>query len=234
MQRPRRYRLSGRRRLAIGLAALAFVALVCFGLGRLLAGSETLPFPASLWSLLGVRMASPEPADGPEAEARPPSSGPATTGPGPSEGTGGPSTAAADRIAQGATIVRIVDYEQCGDPDTTSTAAESGLVGLSREALALELRDWEIVSFAPDRVELKRVEVAGWCRKHTPRTLKLENGELILYAGSLGDQPPSLIVIKPTGFSESDLGASEAAILREGKTFESDEDVVQYLEGLSD
>jgi len=127
-----------------------------------------------------------------------------------------------------------VAYEQCGCVVTDVAPAESGLVGLTRQTLAIELGDWEITNFAPSRVEAKSVELATMCPKHTKRTLRLEDGKLVLYAGSLADQPPSLIALEPTGVTGDDLNSFEAEILKAGLSLGSQEEVVLYLEGLGD
>ncbi len=244
MEWPRRRRPSGRGRLVAGFCALGLLVLVSVGVGRLWAGVGPFELSGSLWRFLGVRVVSPAPADGPPAEEKtgvPPSTeaggaGAQAQGAGPA-GTGDPATlssGAGDTVVAGATFVWTVDYHQCGCEVTDDTLDVSGLVGLTRQALATELRDWEITSFAPSKVEARRVELAAMCPKHTRRTLRLEGGKLILYAGSIADQPPDLIPLGPTAVTEGDLSPSEADLLGTGRSFDSQEEVVRYLEGLGD
>lgn len=136
-------------------------------------------------------------------------------------------------VAAGATFVWTVDYQLCGCRVTDTTVAAAGVVGLTRQTLATELRDWEITSFRPDRVELRRTEAAVMCPKHAKRTLKLEQGRIVVYAGWSGDGV-RLIPVETTKYGEADLTAAEAEVLRVGRLFGSEQEVVRYLEGLGD
>jgi len=216
-------RLSGRARLGRGLFVLAVAVLLALAAGRLLGGPGVGDLAGHLWRILGVRVETPTPAEGP----------PAATGGAPGL-TGAAATGTATTVAPGAVFLWAVTFEACGCRTPEATEAPEGSVGLGRETLAIELRDWEITSFAPERVELARLDREAMCPAHTKRTLRLEEGKLVLYAGSVDDPGVELILIVTTGIVADDLNAEEAAILSTGRTFDSQEEVYSFIEGLGD
>jgi hypothetical protein len=211
-------RLSGRARLGRGLFVLGVAVLLALAAGRLLGGPGVGDLTAHLWRILGVRVEAPAPAEGP----------PAAT-----DMTGG-DTGTATTVAPDAVFHWRVTFETCGCGTQEATETPEGFVGLGQETLAIELRDWEITSFAPERVELVRLDREVMCPAHTKRTLRLEEGKLVLYAGSVGDPGVGLILVITTGIVASDLNAEEAAILKTGRTFASQEEVYSFIEGLGD
>jgi len=225
-------RLSGRARLGRGLFVLAVAVLLALAAGRLLGGPGVGDLATHLWRILGVRVETPTPAEGPPAATggAPGLTGAAATGGGSASGDAGTATT----VAPGAVFLWAVTFEACGCGTQAATEAPEGSVGLRRETLAIELRDWEITSFAPERVELARLDREAMCPAHTKRTLRLEEGKLVLYAGSVDDPGVELILIITTGIVADDLNAEEAAILRTGRTFDSQEEVYSFIEGLGD
>ena len=225
-------RLSGRARLGRGLFVLAVAVLLALAAGRLLGGPGVGDLAGHLWRILGVRVETPTPAEGPPAATggAPGLTGAAATGGGSASGDAGTATT----VAPGAVFLWAVTFEACGCGTQAATEAPEGSVGLRRETLAIELRDWEITSFAPERVELARLDREAMCPAHTKRTLRLEEGKLVLYAGSVDDPGVELILIITTGIVADDLNAEEAAILRTGRTFDSQEEVYSFIEGLGD
>ena len=236
-------RLSGRARLGRGLFVLAVAVLLALAAGRLLGGPGVGDLAGHLWRILGVRVETPTPAEGPPAATggAPGLTGAAATGGGGSAsgdagatGTAGGDAGTATTVAPGAVFLWAVTFEACGCGTQAATEAPEGSVGLRRETLAIELRDWEITSFAPERVELARWDLEAMCPAHTKRTLRLEEGKLVLYAGSVDDPGVELKLIITTGIVTDDLNAEEAEILRTGRTFDSQEEVYSFIEGLGD
>jgi len=214
----RQKRMPGRYRLVLGVGLLGLVVLLCLGAGRLLGSAG--PFGSgALWRILGVRVAPPAPTDG----------APAGAGLEPAPGSG-----AGNLIVAGAEFIWIVHYDLCGCTERDTSAAQDGLVGLDRQTLTAELRDWEIVTFAPARVEVRRSEGEAMCLRHSRRVLRLESGKLVLYAGSLADPAVALLPLQPTSITEDDLAAAEVEMLRGGRDFNSQDEVVRFLEGLGD
>ncbi len=248
MDRPRRNRVLRSRRLFLWLSVLALLTGAALGVAGSRGGSAA--WTGYLWKLLGVRVA-PSQVDGLPSEAdggllpgdtgatggTGGSGGPGTSpGPGASLPPGadtGPAAPGPDQVSAATTFAWTVDYDLCGDEVVEEAPAEPGLVGLTRESLAVELRDWEIKAFSPARVEVARHEQA-MCPKHTKRTLRLEDGELVVYAGAANQPGVELIRLGPTGITEDRLSAAEAGLLRTGWILDSQEDVVRYLEGLGD
>ena len=219
--------LSGRARLGRGLLVLGVAVLLALAAGRLLDGPGVGDLAAHLWRILGVRVEAPTPAEGP----------PATTGGAPGltgAASAGGDAGTATTVAPDAVFLWAVTFEACGCGTQAATEAPEGSVGLGRETLAIELRDWEITNFAPERVELARLDREVMCPAHTKRTLRLKEGKLVLYAGSVDDPSVELILIITTGIVADDLNAEEAEILRTGRTFASQEEVYSFIEGLGD
>ena len=226
-------RLSGRARLGRGLFVLAVAVLLALAAGRLLGGPGVGDLAGNLWRILGVRVETPTPAEGPPAAAggAPGLTGAAATGGG---GSASGDAGTATTVAPGAVFLWTVTFEACGCGTPAATEAPEGSVGLGRETLAIELRDWEITSFAPERVELARLDREAMCPAHTKCTLRLDEGKLVLYAGSAEDPGVELILIVTTGIVADDLNAEEAAILNTGLTFDSQEEALSLIEGLGD
>jgi hypothetical protein len=219
--------------LGRGLLVLAVAVLLALAAGRLLGGPGVGDLATHLWRILGVRVETPTPAEGPPAAAggAPGLTGAAATGGG---GSASGDAGTATTVAPDAVFLWTVTFEACGCGAQTATAAQEGFVGLGRETLALELRDWEITSFAPERVELARLDREVMCPAHTKRTLRLREGKLVLYAGSVDDPGVELILIVTTGIVTDDLNAGEVAILSAGLTFDSHEEALSLIEGLGD
>jgi len=226
-------RLSGRARLGRGLFVLAVAVLLALAAGRLLGGPGVGDLAGHLWRILGVRVETPTPAEGPPAAAggAPGLTGAAATGGG---GSASGDTGTATTVAPDAVFLWAVTFEACGCGTHAATEAPERSVGLGRETLAIELRDWEITSFAPERVELARTDHEAMCPAHTKCTLRLEEGKLVLYAGSVDDPGVELILIITTGIVTDDLNAGEVAILSTGLTFDSHEEALSLIEGLGD
>jgi hypothetical protein len=221
------------RRLLAGAVALVLFGAALAGLGYYLSLADLASGPdfSAFWRLLGVRTASPAPAEGTRTQA---SEAEVLLPENPGDGP----TAV---IAPGAVIVRTYVYEKCGCEDVFEGEAEPGLVGLDRRSLAAELRgDWEITAFSPDRVELRHVDREQMCPDHAGRcTVRFEDGRLVLYAGDVTDPAKGLVFLKVLKvMSEEELlaavGAEFAAALKEGFVFSSEEEVHRELEGLSD
>ncbi|MCL6581989.1 MAG: hypothetical protein K6U08_10360 [Firmicutes bacterium] len=214
----------GHRRLLYGFAALAAFVLLAFLAARALTLPQLGDWSAALWRLLGVRT-QPVP---PQAEG-----GPAAL---PDQGVGGQQPAASPVVVgPDAVFVWSVVYKSCGCTQVIAQGkAASGQVGLDRSALARLIPDWEIVTFSPTLVEARRADFTSMCPRHSKRTLRLEEGRVMLYAGSVQDPDVRLILIGPTEVTEDDLSPEEAAILREGRAFANQEQAVRYLEGLGD
>lgn len=223
MSRPGR-RTAGRRRLG-WLLALFLAAGLAGAVSVRFAPAGLPDLTAALWRLLGVRVATPAPTEAPPA-------GPGVALPPASQGTE-PGTV----VASGATFVWTTVYDKCRCTLSESGPALEGLVGLDAATLATELRDWRVASFDPRRVELTQTKTDKMCPAHTKRTLRLEDGKIVLYAGSLEDASVKLIPIGAASGSDlevGDLGASEIEILKAGKSFDSEEEVYRYIEGLGD
>jgi hypothetical protein len=218
--------------LGRGLFVLAVAVLLALAAGRLLGGPGVGDLATHLWRILGVRVETPTPAEGPPAATggAPGLTGAAATGGGSASGDAGTATT----VAPGAVFLWAVTFEACGCGTQAATEAPEGSVGLRRETLAIELRDWEITSFAPERVELARLDREAMCPAHTKRTLRLEEGKLVLYAGSVDDPGVELLLIITTGIVTDDLNAGEVAILSTGLTFDSHEEALSLIEGLGD
>lgn len=221
-------RLSGRARLGRGLLLLAVAVLLALAAGRLLGGPGVGDLAGNLWRILGVRVETPTPAEGPPAAA---GGAPGLTG---AAAAAGGDAGTATTVAPDAVFLWTVTFEACGCGTQAATEAPERSVGLGRETLALELRDWEITSFAPERVELARWDREAMCPAHTKRTLRLDEGKLVLYAGSVDDPGVKLILIVTTGIVADDLNAGEAEILNTGLTFASQEEALRLIEGLGD
>jgi hypothetical protein len=216
-----RARWPGRYRLIIGVGLIGVVVLLALGVGRFL-GSTGPGSVADFWRFLGLRVAPPVPAGDAPAEA-------GSGLPSPS-GTDGPQS----RIAAGAEFTWETRYDLCGCTESDTIPAESGLIGLDRRTLSIELRDWEIRDFAPTKVNAARSEKETMCPRHNRRSLRLEAGKVTLYAGDLSDPAVKLLPLEVTSITEDILTSSEIEILMVGRSFGSQDEAVRYLEGLGD
>jgi len=214
----------GRRRLVSGFLALAAFVLVAFLVARLLTHPQFGEWTTAFWRLLGVRT----PSAPSETEPGP------LAAPGQGDGAEQP-TESPVVVGPDAVFVWSVVYESCGCTQVIAQGkAASGQVGLDRSGLARLIPDWEIVTFSPTLVEARRADFTSMCPRHSKRTLKLEEGRVMLYAGSVQDPDVRLILIGPTEVTEDDLSPEEAAILREGRAFANQEQALRFLEGLGD
>ncbi|HCW52106.1 MAG TPA: hypothetical protein DGR79_08640, partial [Clostridiales bacterium] len=188
MDGPYSRRPSFGRRLLVGVVALVLLGAGLAGLGYYLGlgGPASGPDFSALWRLLGVRTATPAPDDGTRTEA---SEAEVLL---PEDPDGDPT----EVVAPGAVVVRAYIYEKCGCVDVFNKEAEPGLVGLDRRSLAAELRDWEITAFSSDRVEMRHVDREQMCPYHTRRTVRFEDGRLVLYAGDVTDPAKDLVFLK--------------------------------------
>ncbi len=198
---------------------MLLIGLVLAGTGHYLGGSGLDRLYAGLWRMLGVKVETPAPVD--VGQGDPGSPGAAGT---PDEDGQGPV------LAPDAIIVRVLRYGECGCEETQSQTVGASMAGLDKVSLAREFRDCTVTAFSAERAELT-ITVPGWCPDHKWRTVRLEDGRLLLYAGSL--EAKNLIFIRVIE-TRGTLDSYSTGFLTEGHSSPDEETLFRLLEGIGD
>lgn len=117
----------------------------------------------------------------------------------------------------------------CGNTDERVAPAPVQFHGLNLEQFRLAYPQWTVVSFSPERVELK-AESDQYCPEmQVWRTVGVsDDGYVTIYYGRKGR--PDKLVKEKTGIRVSDLPAADQRKLEEGLEFQGDEQVKLFLE----
>lgn len=128
-------------------------------------------------------------------------------------------------------LVFETDYSGCGRHLTRAEAAGADRAGLDREGLARRFPGWEVVSFTPGRVVLRRSE-AGPCPPDLRyRTIALRGGRVVIMAGRPEAPGPVLTV---TDITVDRLLPADRQKLERGFMVDSEEEAWRFLEGLEE
>ncbi|HHY98159.1 MAG TPA: hypothetical protein GX509_05425 [Firmicutes bacterium] len=147
-----------------------------------------------------------------------------------------PLDGAAGKAATGATIgkdtivVTRVIYE-CGHEEVESRDAPPEMIGLDREGLKTECKDWNIVEFSPGRVILEshRPGMSPKCRR--TMHVGVKDGFVAVFYGT----PAARCQVKSiTQIPVSGLPPAEREDLEKGIVVSGEEELLKLLEGLSE
>lgn len=135
------------------------------------------------------------------------------------------------RLAEGAVVIYRTTYLVCGAREETTRSAEPDLVGLSAAEVLARHPGWDLVSFAPGRVELER-RVDGMCPEMvTYRFLTIADGKVTVYYGRRREH---LLLKEISPARAEGLLPEDRAALEQGIVVVGDEALAQFLEGLGD
>lgn len=116
-------------------------------------------------------------------------------------------------------------FEFCSHKAFLKEQIDKKYVGKTKNELSEIFGEYEIISFSPELVKLKKTEYA-YCDKHL--ILKIEKGRLCLYSMKVGDGEKLKSVYD---IDYSNLSAEEQLALRKGKVFSSYEEIENYILG---
>ncbi|MEZ4357046.1 MAG: hypothetical protein R2876_00175 [Eubacteriales bacterium] len=143
-----------------------------------------------------------------------------------------------DSLSVGVNSVRISEncvcqyeyyYTACGHSIYDSKDVDKSWVGLTESELNEVLGEGEIESFSSSLVKIKYT-FRCYCENHY--ILKEEDGELCVYNTQSGsDEQVLLMAFKPI---DRELTVEEKEALKEGKVFNSIEDIISYIDANED
>lgn len=131
------------------------------------------------------------------------------------------------RLNSEANLIFKTYYSKCGHEITEKKSSNATFSGCTKEQLADKLSDWEIESFTPEQVILKR-EVDNICDEHY--YIGIKDGYVALFQGR-PDLPSK--VIEQTDIIADVLREEDRAILEKGLIINSKEEFLKIREGLT-
>lgn len=131
------------------------------------------------------------------------------------------------RLSSQANLIFKTYYIKCGHEVTEKKSSNATFSGYTKEQLANKLNHWEIESFTPEQVTLKR-KVDDICNEHF--YIGIKDGYVSLFQGR-PDLPSR--VIEQTDIIADVLRKEDRAMLEEGLIIESKEEFLKIREGLT-
>ena len=139
-----------------------------------------------------------------------------------------PDTAEAEandsRIATGAAITWIYEYDMCRHTDTVTDTADKSLISLSFTQLQQKFPDVRIVSFEPDAVVLEK-DFLCYCPLHY--ILKIKDGSLSVFRTKKGTDESEKL--RDFNIAVDDIDKNEQTVLKTGHVFADKSDVERYV-----
>jgi hypothetical protein len=131
------------------------------------------------------------------------------------------------KLNAGAKLIYLTYYVGCGDEITEVKYLDDKYIGYTKSGLEEHERDWEIESFTPDEVKLKR-EVHGICNNHY--YIGIQNGYVALFQGIPGMKSS---LVERTDIIADTLREDDRLILEKGLTINSEQEFLKIREGLT-
>lgn len=131
------------------------------------------------------------------------------------------------KLKPGAKMIYVTFYSGCGHETREEKTAEDRFTGFTKKQLEKELEDWEIESFTPDEVILKK-QVDGICGDHY--YIGLSDGYVTLFRGLPGERSE---VVEKTEILADTLREEDRAMLEKGIIINSREEFLKIREGLT-
>ena len=128
------------------------------------------------------------------------------------------------RIAAGAAITWIYEYDMCRHMDTIKDTADKSMVGLSFTQLQQKYPDVHIVSFEPDAVVLEK-DMICYCPMHY--ILRIKDGSLSVYRTKTGTDKSEKL--RDFNIAIEDIDKNEQPVLKTGRVFADMSDVERYV-----
>lgn len=159
------------------------------------------------------------PSGSPSRAEKPPSAGLSPVPEAPAEVVTGPETL----------IVLKTLYANCAEEATGAEVAGVGLAGLGRQELEKRFPGWDVETFRPGQVVLRKV-VDGPCPEEVQyRTIGIREGKVVVFAGRPEQLGP---VLRDTAIPASRLLPADREKLARGIVVRGEADVWRILEGL--
>lgn len=118
-------------------------------------------------------------------------------------------------------------YTKCGHEKTEKKLSNNTFSGYTKKQLANEIKNWEIESFTPEEVVLKR-QVENVCDEHY--YIGIEDGYVALFQGK-PDLPSK--IIEKTDIIVDVLRKEDRAILEKGLVINNKSEFLKIKEGLT-
>lgn len=129
-----------------------------------------------------------------------------------------------EKISPNAKIVFYKKYTGCNHTIKEKNVIESTLVNLNEDEIRRVYKDWDIISFSKDLVELYK-EVPGQCEQHY--IVKENDGKIAVYKITTEGEN---IKMKDTDISIEYLPEIDKEELKTGVKIDGDEELNLYLE----
>ncbi|MCR4430786.1 MAG: BofC C-terminal domain-containing protein [Tepidanaerobacteraceae bacterium] len=131
------------------------------------------------------------------------------------------------KLKPGAKMIYITYYSGCGHENREEKTAEERFAGFTKKQLEKEVEGWEIESFTPDEVVLKK-QIDGICGDHY--YIGLNDGYVTLFRGLPGVQSE---VVEKTDILADTLREEDRTMLERGIIINSREEFLEIREGLT-
>lgn len=131
------------------------------------------------------------------------------------------------RLERGCVLDQTLQYAVCGHHVERRIDAPDTVLGMNRELFAQAMADWRITSFASQKVEMTRtMEMA--CPAHWVIAADAD-GKLGVYRNLYGEE---MVCLRALDIGVSTAPESDAAALRVGMCFDTEEAAEGYLEAI--
>lgn len=132
-----------------------------------------------------------------------------------------------DRIAAGASITWVYDYDMCRHTETVETTADKDFVGLSFTQFQQKYPGFRIVSFDADAVVIKK-ELLCYCPQHL--VLKKDGDIISVYRTKSGSDEQEKL--RDFGVDIMGIDPDEQKALETGRVFSDMSEIERYISGL--
>ena len=130
------------------------------------------------------------------------------------------------RVADGCEIIQTMAFSRCGHTVTRRVTVPETLVGNDFEAVQKYYDLWQIESYAPEHIDMRR-EIPLFCPIHTVAGVN-DAGSVVLSRNVYGD---GMAVFKDSGKTLEDFSAEEREKLLLGLGFDSEAEAETWLRG---
>ncbi len=137
------------------------------------------------------------------------------------------------RMTESTEVEYKVTYGKCGHLETDVAPVPTRvMVGLTLEDFARLFPDWQVESFTAQRVVLKR-RIESLCPDDgANRFITIRNGMVVVFYGT-GKKPDAPLMLE-TAVDARELSAQDRERLEAGVVVSSDQEVFDWLEGITE
>ncbi len=131
------------------------------------------------------------------------------------------------RVETGCELIQQLTYSRCGHDVTRRTPLPQELVGKSRQDVETAYEGWQVTEFLPKRVTMAKL-FDMFCANHVV-VMPDESGVLGVFQNKYGD---AMAFVQSLQLPLGTLPDSMQEEVRQGKGFDSLEDVEEWLENI--